>query len=104
MSPFPANSRYRFTETRAHRAADGRTIVHLKRRFVPQPEEYDAIAEHVLLEGERLDHVAAEHQSDPELFWQLCDANRVSHPSELEDVGRRLRITLPRGIPAPRTS
>ena len=37
---------------------------------------------------------------DPEQFWRLCDANGAMRPDELtETVGRRLRITLPEGVP-----
>ena len=37
---------------------------------------------------------------DPERFWQICDANRAMWPDDLtQTVGRRLRITLPEGIP-----
>ena len=37
---------------------------------------------------------------DPEQFWRVCDANRAMRPDELtETIGRRLRITLPEGIP-----
>jgi hypothetical protein len=37
---------------------------------------------------------------DPELFWQLCDSNGAMQPDELtETIGRKIRITLPEGIP-----
>lgn len=50
--------------------------------------------------GDRLDNLAAQYLGDPELFWRLCDANSALHPEELtERVGRRLRVTLPEGIP-----
>ena len=56
-------------------------------------------------EGERLDIIAAQHLGDPEQFWRLCDANGAMRPDELtETVGRRLRITLPEGIPGPRNA
>ena len=77
----------------------GRTIVYFKRRFVPQPERFSVIAEHVVLQGERLDHIAARYFGDPELFWRLCDANRAIRPEELtESPGRRIVITLPEGV------
>ncbi|MFL5804527.1 MAG: hypothetical protein ACJ8CR_22625 [Roseiflexaceae bacterium] len=42
----------------------------------------------------------AGYLDDPEQFWRICDANRAMRPDELtETVGRRLRITLPEGIP-----
>ena len=59
------------------------------------------IGEHVVTQGERLDHIAARYFGDPELFWRLCDANRAMRPEELtETIGRRLGITLPEGVPS----
>ena len=53
-----------------------------------------------MTEGERLDNIAAQYLGDPEQFWRICDANGAMRPDELtETVGRRLRITLPEGIP-----
>lgn len=51
-------------------------------------------------EGERLDQVAAKYLGDPEAFWRIADANGAMRPQALtETAGRRLRITLPEGIP-----
>jgi hypothetical protein len=39
---------------------------------------------------------------DAEQFWRIADANAALHPNELTaQPGRRLRITLPEGIPGP---
>jgi hypothetical protein len=58
------------------------------------------VQEHSVAEGERLDNITAQYLGDPEQFWRLCDANDAMRPEELtETVGRRLRITLPEGIP-----
>ena len=58
------------------------------------------LLEHVVTQGERLDNITAQYLDDPEQFWRVCDANRAMCPDELtEEVGRRLRITLPEGIP-----
>jgi hypothetical protein len=97
---FPANSRYHATPTARHIGPDGREIVHLRRRFVPPAEDFVLLREHVVVQGDRLDNLAARHLGDPELFWRLCDANGAMRPDELtETVGRRLRVTLPDGIP-----
>ncbi len=50
-------------------------------------------------DGERLDLIAARYLGDPEQSWRQCDANGAVRPEELEEVGRRVRITLPEGIP-----
>jgi hypothetical protein len=96
---FAANSRYHTTPTATHVAPDGRTVVYLKRRFVPQPDRFAVVREHRVQQGDRLDLLAASYLDDPELFWRLCDANGAIRPDELiETIGRILRVTLPEGI------
>jgi hypothetical protein len=52
------------------------------------------------MQGERLDNITARYLGDPLQFWRVCDANGAMNPSELTAViGRRLRITMPEGIP-----
>ena len=97
---FPPTSRYHGVKTKTLERADGQKVIYLKRRFVPQPERFDLLQEHVVTDGERLDNITAHYLSDPQQFWQVCDANRAMRPDELtEMIGRRLRITLPEGIP-----
>jgi hypothetical protein len=99
-TPFPPTSRYHRTPIARLTSADGREIVYLKRRFVPPPERFALLQEHTVTEGERLDHIAARAFGDPEQFWRICDANGAIRPDELlEPIGRRLRITLPEGLP-----
>ena len=98
--PFPANSRYQATETTKLVLADGTEIAYLKRRFVPPPERLAQGQEHVVVQGDRLDNIAARYLGDAEQFWRVCDANRALRPEELtETLGRRLKIALPDGIP-----
>ena len=97
---FPITSRYYGIDTVELETAGGKTIVYLRRRFVPLPEQFALLQEHTVTEGDRLDNITAKYLGDPEQFWQICDANRAMHPDELtETIGRRLRITLPEGIP-----
>jgi hypothetical protein len=96
----PSTSRYYNFETATLETPDGRTIIFLKRRFVPQPESFSLLQEYVVSGGDRLDNVTARFLGDPEQFWRVCDANRAMRPDKLtEIIGRRLRITLPEGIP-----
>ena len=103
MSPNPAfgpTSRYHLVDTTTWDAADGRSIVYLRRRSVPPPERFALATEYVVSAGDRLDNIAASQLGDPEQFWRICDANVALRPDELtEELGRRLRITLPEGIP-----
>ncbi|MGE3154222.1 MAG: LysM domain-containing protein [Nitrospiraceae bacterium] len=96
---FAPNSRYYAVPTAVHRLSDGTTVPYVKRRFIAPPEKFALLQEHTLIQGERLDHLANRYFGDPELFWRICDANGAMRPDELiEEVGQRLRITLPEGI------
>jgi hypothetical protein len=96
---FPPNSRYAGVDVATLQRPDGTTLVYVRRRFIPPPERYALLREHIVAEGERLDNLAARYLGDPEQFWRLCDANAVLAPEELEVPGRVLRITLPDGMP-----
>lgn len=97
---FPANSRYHATPIATLVLPDGRMIAHLRRRFVPPPERFATLREHAVVQGDRLDRLAAQHLGDPEIYYRLCDANGAIRPDELvETTGRRLRVTLPEGVP-----
>jgi len=99
-SLFPPTSRYAGIDTKTIETAAGLVIIYLKRRFLPSPDNFSLLQEHVVTQGERLDNVTARYVGDPEQFWRICDANGAMRPQELtETIGRRLRITLPEGIP-----
>lgn len=99
-SLFPPASRYHGIDLATLEAADGKSIIYLRRRFVPQPERFELIQEHAVTEGDRLDNIAARYLGDPQQFWRIADANRAMRPDALtEEIGRRLRITNPEGIP-----
>jgi hypothetical protein len=97
---FPPTSRYAGLDTAVYRAPDGTEIVYLTRRFVPQPGEFAILHTHLVIQGERIDNIAAQELGDPEQYWRICDAGGAIRPAELvERPGRRLNITLPHGIP-----
>jgi hypothetical protein len=97
---FPPTSRYHGIETAKRESAGGKIVVYLRRRFVPPPERLALLQVHEVEQGDRLDNIAATYLGDPEQFWRVCDANAAMCPDELtETVGRRLRITLPEGVP-----
>jgi hypothetical protein len=97
---FPPTSRYYNIETVTLEMLEGRTLVYIRRRFVPPPERFSLLQEHVVVQGDRLDNITARYLGDPEQFWRVCDANAAMRPDELTDEpGRRLRITLPEGLP-----
>lgn len=97
---FPPGSRYHDVEVATLDLPDGRRIAYVRRRFVPPPDSFALLREHLVRSGERLDTVAALHLGDPEQFWRIADANGAIAPEQLTDQpGRRLRITLPAGVP-----
>jgi hypothetical protein len=97
---FPPTSRYYGIDIATLTDADGEQVPYLRRRFVPPSSRFALLREHVVSEGERMDVIAARELGDPEAYWRICDANDAMRPEELtESNGRRLRITLPEGIP-----
>jgi hypothetical protein len=98
-SAFPPSSRYNGVATATMTNGNGEPVAFLRRRIVPQSDNFYVLQQHVVKEGERLDNIAAEYIGDPEKFWQLCDANNVLQPGELtEEPGTTINITLPQGI------
>ena len=96
---FGPNSRYFGMDTLTYVTPQGTTIAYVQRRFLPLPDNFQVIQQHTVLQGERLDNIAAQYLGDATLFWRLCDANNAMQPDELtESVGRKLSITLPDGV------
>jgi len=48
--------------------------------------------EHLVVAGERLDHLAQRYYGDPLKYWLICDANDAVFPEELLVPGKVLRI------------
>jgi hypothetical protein len=99
---FSPTSRYFGIATTTIETADGETRAYLRRRFVPPPENFTTLQEHLVVQGDRIDNVTARYLGDPLQFWRVCDANRAMRPEELTEedaIGQRIRITLPEGIP-----
>jgi nucleoid-associated protein YgaU len=92
---FAPTSRYAGIEFGTTTTA-GRAVRYVRRRLLgPVPAASVQGTEHVVLEGDRLDNLAARYLEDPEQFWRIADVNRAMRPEELaETPGRRLRIPL----------
>lgn len=92
-------SRYYGALVRTEVGADGRPVVYLARRLVPDHRREAPAATQVVPEGTRVDQLAAAMLGDPLQLWRLADMNGVIFPQELvEPVGRRVQVTLPEGI------
>ncbi len=97
---FPQNSRYHGVEIAAFEQDNREPVPYLKRRFVPPAEQFAMLHDHTVVEGDRVDNLAARYLGDPELYWRLCDANGVIRPDDLtRTTGARVAITLPAGVP-----
>jgi hypothetical protein len=95
---FAPTSRYYGLST-ATIVQNGLPVAYVLRRFVPPPGRFQLLQYHTVVQGDRLDNIAAQYLGDPTLFWRLCDANGAMRPWELvATVGRKLRITMPDGI------
>lgn len=97
--PVPSTSRYAGIEVATWTDSDGVERPFLRRRFVPQPEDLATSGWDMVGPGDRIDLVASRSLGEGRNFWQICDANVAFDPAELEQPGRRLRITLPEGFP-----
>ena len=96
---FEPNSRYFKLETATLDVPDTdrtpRTLRYVRRRFIPDSTGMTLLLEHAVTQSDRLDTITARYLGDPTLFWQVCDANQVLHPADLEQVGRKVNIALP---------
>lgn len=96
---FTSTSRYYGMDTGTLTTPSGATVIYLKRRFLPSVDSFQLLQLHAVVQGERLDNIAAKLLGDPELFWRIADANGAMRPEDLVTVvGRQLKITLPQGI------
>jgi len=101
-SRYPRTSRYFAVPTAVLTTPDGRQIPYTTRRLLPRPESLAAIGAYQTRDGDRLDVLAFRQVRDPEQWWRLADANPALDPRELTATpGRRLRVTLPEGVPGP---
>ncbi|MCP5129687.1 MAG: LysM domain-containing protein [Pseudomonadales bacterium] len=97
---FPQHSRYHATPVATLERENGEPIPYLRRRFIPPQDEFAVIQQHIVVEGDRVDNLAAHYLGDPQLYWRLCDANGVMRPDMLTaTTGARIAITLPKGVP-----
>lgn len=97
---FPVTSRYTSIPTARYDFPDGREVVYLLRRFLPDAEKATVLAEHLVTQSERLDNITARYLGDPEQFWRVADANNAMQPEDLTNdahIGQRIRIPLPQG-------
>lgn len=89
-------SRYHDIEKAEYEFDDGRKVTYRRRRFLPGGDTLATLTRVTVEEGDRLDLMTAANLGNPEHFWRVCDANDVIDPNQLEIVGRRIRVPIPR--------
>jgi hypothetical protein len=97
------SSRYYGAQILDYTLPDGTPVKYLARRILPQPDIYASVQNYVIVDGDRLDNLAAKFLGDPILYWMICDANGVTDPDDLtslEQVGRSILIPLASNVPA----
>ena len=100
-APTNTSSRYYGTSTEPYTQPDGTPVMYLVRRILPQPAIYTSVQSYVVVDGDRLDNLAARFLGDPLLYWMICDANGATDPDELtSQTGKTILIPLASGIPA----
>jgi nucleoid-associated protein YgaU len=99
-APTLTSSRYYGSATLPYTLPNGTQVMYLARRILPQASIYQSVQSYVVVDGDRLDNLAATFLGDPLLYWMICDANNSTDPDELTaQVGRSILIPLSSGIP-----
>lgn len=89
---FPG-SRYETTGTYSVTLPNGKIV---KATKLPFPSQKPLLGYHRRLEGQRLDLIANHYLKNPNVFWQLCDANNTIVPDAL--AARELIGIPPKGL------
>jgi hypothetical protein len=92
---FDPTSRYFAIETNEYVTKEGRTVAYKRRRFLPRSSNLTVLTEVVVTDSDRLDLIASRTLGNPELFWQVCDANEAMNPHDLtSEPGQTLRVPM----------
>ncbi|MEK7395618.1 MAG: hypothetical protein AAB116_01660 [Candidatus Poribacteria bacterium] len=86
------DSKSRYASLKPYNVTDhrGRTIAIVP---VPKAPEQTSIGIHLLLQGQRLDHLAYKYLDDPAGYWRICELNDVMLPEALTE---KLEIAIPK--------
>lgn len=99
-APTSASSRYYGAQIVQYLLPGGTSVMYLARRIIPPATIYTSLRSYVIVDGDRLDNLAAKFLGDPMLYWMICDANGASDPDQLtQQAGRTILIPLAAGIP-----
>ena len=100
-APVSTSSRYNGSAVLQMSGPTGVPVAYLAARLLPQPAVYTATMSYSVVQGDRLDNLAARFLGDAALFWMIADANGAVDPWALTvEPGRVLRIPLTASIPS----
>jgi hypothetical protein len=84
MAIFDPNSRYvKHASTYEVQDRRGRRVIALT---VTEKPEQAPLGEHLLKEGQRLDHLANFYLEDPNAFWRIAEHNDAMLPDSLAEI------------------
>jgi hypothetical protein len=99
--PTNPNSRYYGATVESLVLPNGVTVQYLQRRIIPSAAIYTSLQTYTVIDGDRIDNLAAKYLGDPTLYWLICDANTSLDPDALaSQPGSAIQIPLGSGIPA----
>jgi hypothetical protein len=93
---FPPTSRYYGVGVASFALPDGTTRAYLKRRFVPQAGDLQAIDAFRVAGAMRADTIAAAVFGDATQMWRLSDANGLDAQQLVARPGTSLTVAVPR--------
>lgn len=97
---FDPNSRYYKLQTAVYENDQGRKIAYKRRRFLPRGDNLLTLSQVTVIDGDRLDLIAAKTVGNSEQFWRICDAEEAMQPEALTSApGRILRVPIPQVEP-----
>jgi len=67
-------------------------IQYIARRFLPRGGDIRSLLEVEVKHNERIDLISHRTVGDATLWWRIADVNDVMEASELEEMGRSLKI------------
>lgn len=98
-NPFDPTSRYYTVPTATYVTPDGRTIVYVTPRRIPQPSGFTLLERATVTAGDRLDLLTDRYLGDPLQFWRVADCNRALNPFDLmAEPGSSVDVCLPKEI------
>ena len=93
MANFDKKSRYvRFASTLEAMDRRGRIVQFLTPAVPPAQAQ---LGEHILRQGQRLDHLASHYLGDPNGFWQIAEINDALLP---DTALRGVSVKIPRKL------